>query len=66
MRRFLRRRWIDHLQEVTTGSSLYILHSLDSDWGRLRRSLNRAGAEYIRVTIGDNITVIINKTHRWQ
>ena len=58
---FFRRRWIDHLQEVTAGQPLYIMHTIDNDWGRLRRSLNRLGAEYAKVTVGDEITIILNQ-----
>jgi hypothetical protein len=58
---FFRRRWLDHLQTATAGSNLYILKSLESDWGRLRRSLNRLGAEYIKVITGSEITIILNK-----
>jgi hypothetical protein len=55
-----KRRWIEHLQEITSGQPLYILKTLDNDWGRLRRSLNRLGAEYIRVTVDGVLTLILN------
>ena len=54
-------RWIENLLETTSGQPLYIVKTLDNDWARLRRALNRAGAEYIRITIGTEITLILNK-----
>jgi hypothetical protein len=58
---YFRRRRIKQLGEVTNGCTLYIIHFEYSDWGRLRRSLNRLGSDYIRVSTFEHHTLITNK-----
>jgi hypothetical protein len=58
---YFRRRWIKHLQEVTNGCTLFITNFEYSDWGRLRRSLNRLGSDYIRISTFEQNTLITNK-----
>jgi hypothetical protein len=58
---YFRRRWLKRLGEVTSGSTLFITNIVSSDWDRFRRSLNRAGCEYIRIYDFGHSAIITNK-----
>jgi Bifunctional DNA primase/polymerase, N-terminal/Primase C terminal 1 (PriCT-1) len=55
---YFRRRWIDHLVAKTAGLELYTTEASEADWGRIRRSLNRLGGNYVRIKNGNSFTLI--------
>jgi hypothetical protein len=55
---------IGHLSEIAKGQDLYVLECGEDDWGCVRRSINRLGADYCRIRNEEgNLTVVLNKPH---
>jgi hypothetical protein len=40
------------MTEKTKGATLYVAEVAASDWGRVRRAINRLGADYLKITTG--------------
>lgn len=56
-----RNRWIEHMVKINKDQDLYITEISEADWGRIRRSINRLGADYMRITAGGVIKIITDK-----
>jgi hypothetical protein len=61
---FFKKRWIRHLTEIAKGQDLYVLECSEDDWGCVRRSINRLGADYCRIRNKEgNLAVVLDKPH---
>ncbi len=58
---YFRQRWIDHMMEKTKDTELYVTEVPEADWGRVRRSINRLAADYMRIKVGEIFKVITDK-----
>jgi hypothetical protein len=64
--RHFHHRWVKHLSEISKGQKLYVLKCDEDDWGRVRRSINRLKADYLKVREHDmdtTFTIVLNKPH---
>ena len=59
---FFRDRWINHLVTKTAGLKLYTTDVSEAEWGRVRRSLNRLGADYFKIKNGNSFTLITDRS----
>lgn len=59
---FFKARWIEHLKEKTKDLNLYVLKCDEEEWGRIRRSINRLGADYTRIRTREGLMIITNKS----
>jgi hypothetical protein len=58
---FFRQRWIEHILTKTDGMQLYITEINVLDWPRIRRSINRLGADYLKIKSGMVFKLITDK-----
>lgn len=58
---YFRQRWVAHITNITKGQELYVLRCDQKDWGRIRRSINRLKADYVKMTNADELTIILNR-----
>jgi len=58
---YFRQRWINHMVEKTKDTELYVTEVPEADWGRVRRSINRLEADYLRLKAGGMLKIITDK-----
>lgn len=58
---FFRQRWIQHLATKTAGTDLYVAEIKEADWPRIRRSVNRLEADYVKIKSGSTFKLITDK-----
>jgi hypothetical protein len=56
-----KQRWVKHIMEVTEGDNLYKMRIELYDWSRVRRALNRAGSNYMKVSSSEGCVLLINR-----
>jgi len=58
---YFRQRWISHMVEKTKDTDLHVIEIPEADWGRVRRSINRLDADYMRIKVGNVLRIITDK-----
>ena len=58
---FFRQRWIEHTLARTEGISLYVTEINALDWPKVRRSINRLEADYLKIKSGIIYKLITDK-----
>ena len=56
-------RWVHHLTNLVGDQPVYTLHCTEDDWGRIRRGINRLGANYAKVRDNSGFLVILDKSY---
>jgi len=58
---YFRQRWISHMLEKTKDTDLYVTEIDQNNWSRVRRSINRLDADYMKIKVGGMLRIITDK-----